>query len=372
MPVGVVLGVGLHLPRLPGRAAVLLPAVRRPYPSGRKDDLWYLGFLPLLPLALVNRIHCSFSIMAEMFMKSHLDSSMAPWWCCARPSSDMFQRSPRHTLIAPLACICVGPRRRGLTPARRSPTQLDDRARAFAPSARLAQADVTVAEQRSVACRRAVVPSCLAAQAWTTRARRPIPLSRDYQRTQMHLGVRWPPGHARAAQQRTVDDAQHTVEQSRLRRLQMENEAVLAVRRAYVRHLRSVWSASAWRTPSCGCAPGAGAIGEPTRRWRAAGGRPADLGGLFNIVQATHDSQSAARDLARPRSSALTGQPAAAVQTQEPAWPQTCLAPAQRRWTDPRRHAGTTGGGRSPAAPAACAPGRGASFQCLAGAVVHP
>ena len=46
-----------------------------------RDDVWYLCFLPLFPrFAFVNRIHCSFSSMAEMFMKSHLDSSMAPWW----------------------------------------------------------------------------------------------------------------------------------------------------------------------------------------------------------------------------------------------------------------------------------------------------
>ena len=45
------------------------------------DDLAYLRFLPLFPLfAFANRIHCSFSILMEMFMKSHLDSSMAPWW----------------------------------------------------------------------------------------------------------------------------------------------------------------------------------------------------------------------------------------------------------------------------------------------------
>lgn len=46
-----------------------------------RDDLEYLLFLPLFPLfAFANRVHCSFSIMQEMFMKSHLDSSMAPWW----------------------------------------------------------------------------------------------------------------------------------------------------------------------------------------------------------------------------------------------------------------------------------------------------
>ena len=241
----------------------------------------------------------------------------------------MFQRSPRHTLIALLACICVGPQGAA---AHASPpvslTQLEDRARAFAPSARLAQADVTVAEQRSAALQ-AGSGAQLFGGAGVDNAREAVTdtLSRDYQRTQMHLGVRWPLLGTRAAQQRTVDDAQHAVEQSRLRRLQMENEAVLAVRRAYVRHLRSVerirladafLRVRAEAQEQLASRHAAGVLLEADRL---------DLGGLFNIVQATHDSQSAARDLARAEIERLTGQPAAAVQTQEPAWPQTCLAP---------------------------------------------
>ena len=82
MPLGVVMGV-LAFIYLAYLAALLfyfllyvVTVSERP-----RDDVWYLGFLPLFPLfAFVNRIHCSFSIMAEMFMKSHLDSSMAPWW----------------------------------------------------------------------------------------------------------------------------------------------------------------------------------------------------------------------------------------------------------------------------------------------------
>jgi len=82
MPLGVVLGV-LAFIYLAYLAALLfyfllyvVAVSERP-----RDDVWYLGFLPLFPLfAFVNRIHCSFSIMAEMFMKSHLDSSMANWW----------------------------------------------------------------------------------------------------------------------------------------------------------------------------------------------------------------------------------------------------------------------------------------------------
>ena len=46
-----------------------------------RQDLAMLVFLPLFPaFAFVNRIQCAFSILVEMFLKSHLDSSMAPWW----------------------------------------------------------------------------------------------------------------------------------------------------------------------------------------------------------------------------------------------------------------------------------------------------
>ena len=46
-----------------------------------KEDLDYVRFLPLMPLfAFANRLHCAFSILTEMTMNSHLDSSMAPWW----------------------------------------------------------------------------------------------------------------------------------------------------------------------------------------------------------------------------------------------------------------------------------------------------
>lgn len=45
------------------------------------EDLGYLGWLVPFPLfAFVNRVHCSLSTLQEMFLKAHLDSSMAPWW----------------------------------------------------------------------------------------------------------------------------------------------------------------------------------------------------------------------------------------------------------------------------------------------------
>jgi len=46
-----------------------------------RDDLGYLGWLGLFPLfAFVNRLHCALSTLQEIFLETHLDSSMAPWW----------------------------------------------------------------------------------------------------------------------------------------------------------------------------------------------------------------------------------------------------------------------------------------------------
>jgi cellulose synthase/poly-beta-1,6-N-acetylglucosamine synthase-like glycosyltransferase len=57
-------------------AAYLLSVSERP-----REDAAYVPYLPLYPLfAFAARLHSAFAVLAEMFMKSHLDSSMAPWW----------------------------------------------------------------------------------------------------------------------------------------------------------------------------------------------------------------------------------------------------------------------------------------------------
>ena len=46
-----------------------------------KADLVNALYLPLFPVfAYVARLHSAFAILKEIFMKSHLDSAMAPWW----------------------------------------------------------------------------------------------------------------------------------------------------------------------------------------------------------------------------------------------------------------------------------------------------
>ncbi len=86
MPLGTLLGIQAFIYLAYLAAALLYYLLYLVAVSERpRQDLFYLLYLPLLPLfAFVNRLHCAFSITAEMFMRSHLDSSMAPWWVLKR------------------------------------------------------------------------------------------------------------------------------------------------------------------------------------------------------------------------------------------------------------------------------------------------
>lgn len=46
-----------------------------------REDLRFAWCLPLFPvLAFASRVWCGVAGLSEMLLKSHLDSSMAPWW----------------------------------------------------------------------------------------------------------------------------------------------------------------------------------------------------------------------------------------------------------------------------------------------------
>ena len=48
-------------------------------------DMRYFTWLPVFPLfAFATRLHSALAILQEMILKSHLDSSMAPWWVLRR------------------------------------------------------------------------------------------------------------------------------------------------------------------------------------------------------------------------------------------------------------------------------------------------
>lgn len=50
-----------------------------------KHDLWYLPLLPFYPIyTLVLRFVSAYAILWELIARSHLDSSMAPWWVLRR------------------------------------------------------------------------------------------------------------------------------------------------------------------------------------------------------------------------------------------------------------------------------------------------
>ncbi len=49
------------------------------------QDLLYFLYLPLFPLfAFTARVHGAYAVLQEIFLKSHLDSAMAPWWVLKR------------------------------------------------------------------------------------------------------------------------------------------------------------------------------------------------------------------------------------------------------------------------------------------------
>lgn len=82
LPAGTVLGI-LGFIYLVYLAALLLffllyVVVVSERPREDLGNLWLVGLFPLF--AFVNRVHCSLSTLQEIFLKAHLDSSMAPWW----------------------------------------------------------------------------------------------------------------------------------------------------------------------------------------------------------------------------------------------------------------------------------------------------
>lgn len=207
--------------------------------------------------------------------------------------------------------------------------QLEDWARSYAPEVGVARAEVAVAQQRSMehqAREGARVFGGLGVA--NTREAVTDALSRTYTRPQAELGVRLPLWGSRVAQQRDVQEAANALAQSQVRRLQSENEVVLALRRAYVRHLRSVervriaqafWAVRGEVEKQLAQRRGAGVLLEADRL---------DLMGLFDIVQTAYDAQQSVRELALAEIARLTGQAVVAVSTRELQWPEVCF---QRR-----------------------------------------
>lgn len=82
LPAGVALGIlgFIYLAYLGALLLFFLLYVAAVSERPREDlsGLWVLGLFPLF--AFVNRVHGSLATLREVFLRAHLDSSMAPWW----------------------------------------------------------------------------------------------------------------------------------------------------------------------------------------------------------------------------------------------------------------------------------------------------
>lgn len=204
--------------------------------------------------------------------------------------------------------------------------ELEHGALAAAPSIRLAEAEQDLAVQRTRAVQ-AGQGARLFGGTGISASREAVTdtLSRDYQRLNVQLGVRWPLLGSRDAQLRSVHEAELAAQQGQVRLRQARQDAVQAVRQAYVRHLRSaqrVHIAQAFLSLQ----PQAQA---QLRHRRDAGVMLDDerlpLLGLFDAAQLARDSQRAQQASSLRELTRLTNQPQSAVQTQPMVWPASCL-----------------------------------------------
>lgn len=82
LPAGVALGIlgFIYLAYLGALLLFFLLYVAAVSERPREDlsGLWVMGLFPLF--AFVNRVHGSLATLREIFLRAHLDSSMAPWW----------------------------------------------------------------------------------------------------------------------------------------------------------------------------------------------------------------------------------------------------------------------------------------------------
>lgn len=194
-----------------------------------------------------------------------------------------------------------------------------------APTVRLAQAEQDLAAHRTGAASASQGAKLFGGTGLST-AREAVTdsLSRDYQRFNVQLGVRWPLMGSRDVQLRSAREAELAVQQGQVRLRQAQQEAVQAVRRSYVRHLRSaqrVQIAQAFLDLQ----PQAQA--QLLRRRESGVLLEAErlkLLGLFDAVQGTRDIHSAVQATSLRELARLTNQPQPAIQPQPMAWPEAC------------------------------------------------
>lgn len=203
--------------------------------------------------------------------------------------------------------------------------QLEGWVQGASPAVELSQAELVLAHERQRTAH-ASQGAQLFGSASLADAREAVTdtLSRDYQRAQVQLGVRWPLLGSREAQLRATGAAGLATGLAQVRLHQAQREAVFAVRRAYVRHLRSsqrqaLAQAFVENLP----------LAQQQLRQRQNSGvlleaDRLDLLALFDAVAAARDSQGAQQAAARREMARLTDQRLPIIQTQAVAWPAAC------------------------------------------------
>lgn len=203
--------------------------------------------------------------------------------------------------------------------------ELENWALTAAPTVGLAQAEQDLAAHRTGTARASQGARLFGGTGVSaTREAVTDTLSRDYQRFNVQLGVRWPLLASRDAQMRSVHEAELAVGQGQVRLRQAQQEAVQAVRRTYVRHLRS-----AQRVQIAQAFLDLQPQAQDQLLHRRESGvllqaERLKLLGLFDTVQAARDSQRAQQEASVRELARLTNLPQPAIQTQPMAWPESC------------------------------------------------
>ncbi len=194
-----------------------------------------------------------------------------------------------------------------------------------APTIALSQAELALATQRERVAS-ASQGARVFGNASLTNAREAVTdtLSRDYQRTQVQVGVRWPLLGSREAQLRALGATGIATAQAQLRLQQTQRDAVLAVRSAYVRHLRSSQRAALGQA-FLKTLP---LVRQQLQQRQKSGvlleADLLDFLALFDAVAAAHERQQAQQQSARRELARLTDQPLTQIGLQAMVWPAAC------------------------------------------------
>lgn len=264
-------------------------------------------------------------------MPHRLGERLLPWaavLCLMGCGAGALAAEPAPPLAPPVVALEAPPALPAdvLAQAPATLAELEGWAEVQAPAVRLAQAEADVAAQRTGAARAGQGARVFGgASLGGVRESVTDTTSRDYQRGQAQVGVRWPLLGSREAQQRGVREAEGAESLGRLRQAQAQRNVRLAVRQAYVRFAHSLQRRLLAQEFLSVRAP----VEAQLLHRRQAGvmleADRLDLSALFDGVQAAHDAQRAAQSSALRTLARLAGQPVARVDTAIPGWPARCM-----------------------------------------------